>query len=230
MFDGLISTVTIFGADLLRNIKGIRESQDLFDDLGESSEDYMVAIATECRDILPSDQGAITRPFYYGTVLTYPFIQENWQQTIFSSGIDYGVWYGSLDLETTIYETTYHWRRLVVDSFAHKSLEIKADQRVLKVKCQGIIISLLGKEVEWPAITDPNDYTFTNALGAYVKQQNQNGLLVKSARCQGTNAAIFTPDILSDARDYCFLSYIFSPADKTRIRVEREPGKLFMTV
>jgi hypothetical protein len=61
----------------------------------------------------------------------------------------------------------------------------------------------------YPALVDPDSYTFSNALGAYMKSQNQNGVLVRSSRCEEVNAAIFTPLVLSDVRDLCFLTYTF---------------------
>jgi hypothetical protein len=117
-----------------------------------------------------------------------------------------------------------------MDSFSGETAVIIADRRVIKARCEGILVSLLGKEIDYPALIDPDDYSFTNELGAYIKKQNQNGLLVRSARCQGTNVAAFTPSIFSNVIDHCFLTYIFSPSTKDRIRVEREPGKLLMVV
>ena len=43
---------------------------------------------------------------------------SHWQATRFSDGSLYGVWYGSLDIETTVYETAWHWYQFVLDSFA----------------------------------------------------------------------------------------------------------------
>ena len=174
MYTGLIASVVIFDDDLLRNIKGIRESQALFDDLSDNADDHTVACAAECRDTLPTDQGLVTRPFDYGMAITYPFILSNWQRTRFSDGNSYGVWYGSLDLETTIYESVYHWRRFVLDSFPSEVGDIVTDRRVVKAGCQGILVSLLDKEIDFPALIAPDDYTFTNALGAYMKKQNQD--------------------------------------------------------
>ncbi|MEI6205367.1 MAG: RES family NAD+ phosphorylase [Desulfuromonadales bacterium] len=230
MYAGLISSVVIFDNDLLRNIKGIRESQELFDDLTENPGDFMVAYAAESRDTEPTDQALISRPFDYGMAITFPFIQANWQRTRFSAGNNYGAWYGSLELETTIYESAYHWRRFVLDSFSPVVGDIIADRRVVKARCRGILVSLLGKEIDYPALIDPDDYAFTNELGAYMKNQNQNGLLVRSARCLGTNAALFTPSILNNACDHCFLTYTLTPSVNDTIRVEREPGKLLMFV
>ncbi len=214
----------------MRNIKGIRISQNLFDDLGDNADDYTVAHAAESRDTAATDQGLLSRPFDYGAAITFPFLETNWQRTRFSDGTRYGVWYGSLDLETTIHESAYHWRLFVLASFPDERADVVADRRVITVKCSGILVSLFGKELDWPALVAPDDYTFTNALGGYLKSQGQNGVLTRSARCNGTNGSIFKQSVLSNARDTYFLTYIFNPQTNGSIRVEREQGRLLMAI
>ena len=58
--------------------------------------------------------------------------------------------------------------------------------------------TLVGKETAWSALIDSEDYTFANVLGGYLYDQGQNGLLARSARCNGTNAAILRQSVLSD--------------------------------
>src|ERR1039457_3295834 len=161
LYAGLIASVVVFNNDLLRNIKGIRISEDLFDDLGDTS-DYAFAHAAESRDTISSNQALITRPFDYGAAITYPFIQSNWQRTRFSDGMLYGVWYGALDIETTIHESAFHWKRFVLDSFPSETVEVIADRRVISARCSGILVSLVGKEKKWPALIDQGNYSFTN--------------------------------------------------------------------
>ena len=230
MYAKLLTDIVNFDDDLLRNIKGIRSSQDLFDDLCDDPDHYAVAYSAECRDTVTTDQKLLSRPFDYGVAVAFPFLSANWQQTRFSDGIRYGAWYGSLDLETTVYESVYHWRRFVLAAFPAEIANIVGERRVVKVKCRGILVSLVGKETAWPALVDPEDYTFTTVLGGYLHDQGQNGLLARSARCNGTNAAILRQAVLSNVRDHCFLTYIFNPREKGNIRVEREQGVLLMTV
>jgi hypothetical protein len=56
-------------------------------------------------------------------------------------------------------------------------------------------------------------YVFTQRLGAYLRDEGSAGLMVRSARCDGTNAAVLTPTVLSNVRDRCFLTYRCSPAE-----------------
>ena len=71
------------------------------------------------------------------------------------------------------------------------------------------------------------DYRYPQQLGRYLKEQYQNGLLVRSARSRGTNADPFTPGVLSRVRDLCLLTYRVNPA-RDLVRVERTPGRKWL--
>lgn len=229
MYTELLEDVVDFHGDLVRNIKSIRESQSLFDDLSADPEDQAVAAAADSADRLPSDMPLLTRPFDYGSVITYPFVAFNGQGTRFSDGLDYGVWYGSLALETTVYETVHHWHEFILDSFSREDREIVGERRVFEARCDGILIDLRGKQRRERRLLDRRDYRFAQPLGRYLKEQNQNGLLVHSARSRGTNADIFTPRVLSRARDLCFLTYRMNPTEDL-VRVERTPGRKWLEI
>ncbi len=225
--DSLIRDVAAFRGDLVRNIKGVRVSQDLFDDLAKDGAERDVAIAAESATRMPSAAPLITRPFDYGAVITYPFVPHNWQATRYSDGLAYGVWYGALELETTVFETVYHWHRFVADSFAHLDRAIVGERRVFNVLCDAILIDLRGARE--PRLTDRRDYGFTWQVGRYLWERSQSGLLAPSARTAGTCAAIFRPEVLSDVRDLCFLTYRMNPT-QDRVVVERAPGTPWLEV
>lgn len=217
----LIREVVPFDGDLVRNIKGLRVSQDLFDDLARDAADRDVAIAAESATRLPSAAPLISRPFDYGSVITYPFVPHNWQATRYSDGLAYGVWYGALEFETTVYETAYHWHRFVMDSFGALDRAIAGERRVFTVRCNAILIDL--RAAAEPRLTDRRDYAFTWQLGRYLWERSQSGLLARSARAPGTSAAVFRPEVLSDVRDLCYLTYRMNPSED-RVVVERTPG------
>lgn len=225
--EALIREVAAFAGDLVRNIKGVRVSQDLFDDLGRGPADREVAIAAESATRLPSAAPLITRPFDYGTVITYPFVPHNWQATRYSDGLAYGVWYGALELETTVYETVYHWHRFVMDSFAALDRAITGERRVFNVRCDAILIDL--RSAREPRLTDRRDYGFTWQVGRYLWERAQSGLLAPAARAAGTNAAILRPETLSEVRDLCLLTYRMNPAED-RVVVERTPAAAWLEV
>lgn len=226
MFEQLLRQVADFRGDLIRNIKGIRVSQDLFDDLARDRADHAVAIAAETATRLPSRAPLITRPFDYGTVITYPFVPHNWHATRYSDGLRYGVWYGALELETTVRETVYHWHRFVTDSFP-LDREIVGERRVFQVRCEAILIDL--RNAKERRLVQRSDYSFTQQLGSYLSQRAQSGLLAPSARGPGTAAAILRAEALSDVRDLCYLTYRMNPTENSAV-VERTPGETWLRI
>jgi hypothetical protein len=225
--EALVRKAAVFDGDLVRNIKGIRVSQDLFDDLCADAADRAVAIAAESATRTPSAAPLITRPFDYGAVITYPFVPHNWQATRYSDGLHYGVWYGALELETTVYETLYHWHRFVMDSFAGLERDIVGERRAFQVRCDAVLIDL--RAMPEPRLTDRRDYSFTWQVGRFLWQRGQSGLLTRSARSSGTAAAIFRPEALADARDLCFLTYRMNPLVDS-VSVERTPGAVWLEI
>lgn len=222
----LLDTVVPFDDDAYRNIKSIRESQDLFDDLSPFKADRAYAQAA-AEGPIGEHPPLIGRPFDYGTVITFPFVPENWHMTRFSDGTLYGVWYGALELETTVHETVYHWVRFVRDSFPDYDREIRAERRVFRAHVNALLVDLREKHTRFPGLVDPDSYGFTHPLGRYLHEQRQNGLLVRSARCEGTNCNVLVPDVLSNVRDVCYLTYRFVPTG-TQLTVERSSGRRWL--
>jgi hypothetical protein len=226
----LISTLIDYDGSPYRNIKAVRESRSLFDDLAEDEADISAASLADALGKPYSPAPLLTRPFDYGIVITYPFLEKNRQQTRFSDDTLFGVWYGSEEIETTVYETVFHWRNFLLDAFPSENRVIRGDRRIFKVQCRGIVIDLRGKEQTWPALVDRYSYKFTQDLGHYLQDQNQNGLLVASARCRGINLAAFTPRILSGPMDICSLTYLTNLSQGPEVMVEKEPGKTWITI
>lgn len=215
-----------FQEDLVRNIPAIRQSQNLFDDLSLDPADWDLAIAAESAERTPAPAVLVTGPFDYGTVVSYSFDSANWAQTRFSDGRFYGVWYGAIELETTVYETAWHWSRFVLDSFAAEDREINTDRRVFNARCDALLVDLRGREVVYPDLVNRRSYEFTHQVGRYAHSQGLNGLLYRSARCAGTNAAILRPERLTNVRDRAFLTYRFNPARDTFV-AESTPGHIW---
>jgi hypothetical protein len=229
VYEELLRQLADYHGDLVRNIQTIRVSQHLFDDLSPERADQDVAIAAESAERIATEAPLITRPFDYGSVITYPFADFNGHGTRFSDGLAYGVWYGSLELETTVYETAYHRHRFLRDSFPSVNREIRSERRVFQVRCDALLIDLRGKEAAEPRLVDRASYAFTQPLGAYLQAQGSNGLLVRSARCAGINAPIFRPAVLSQVRDLCHLTYLMNPTRSTA-SVERTPGETWLRI
>jgi len=229
MFRELCASNADFRGDLVRNIKGIRRTQHLFDDLSDNPVDWDLAIVAEGQQRIATTAAIISRPFDYGTVITYSFDSANWHATRFGDGVRYGVWYGATDVKTTVYETVFHWHRFLQDSFADADRVIVGERRVLDVRCDALLIDLRGKQKLFPELVSRSSYAFTQKVGTYVYEQGLNGLLVASARCAGVNAAVFKAERLSNAREKMFLTYRCNPAEDKCV-VERTTGKVWMNV
>lgn len=207
------------------NIVGIRDSQNLYDDLTDNPEDYALAqeVEGQKKPIL-TGSGIIDRPFDYG-VIDFPFDTSNWSQTRFSDG-RFGVFYGSLELETTIYETVYHTLQdLDAANFLAQGASIIRERRVCLVEVDAILYDCREKVDEFQDLIHPHDYTYTNDVGRYIHSNDRDGLITKSARCEGVNTPIFRRDRLDRPRDHCFLSYSVDTEDEI-VFVERTRGQV----
>jgi hypothetical protein len=221
-------TVAVAG-DLLRNLKGIRRSQDLFDDLSRDPADWAVAIEAADEAVAGTPSAVVTRPFDYGTVITWSFDPAHWVATRFSDGRRFGAWYGATDIETTVHETVYHWHRFLMDSFPDEDRCIAGERRVCTVRCDATLVDLRGRESEAPGLLDRRSYAFAQQVGAFVRDRGDAGLMVRSARCDGTNVAMFEPTKLSAVRERCFLTYFCRPRED-RVVVERTPGRRWLEI
>ena len=229
-YRGLIDTVADFSGDVLRNIPSVVPSEDLLDDLTSDPRDmaFGEALVDDRKDIFGPESPIITRPFTYGVSLDNTASGNT--ATRFSDGKRFGVWYGSLDLLTTIFETAYHFHRRLADMLTTLDEEVFAHRRVFKVQVRGILIDLRGKSRKFPKLLDKDDYSFTHAVGARLHDDGQNGLLVESARYrEGTNMAVFKPDILSHPRHARYLIYRWVPG-QPMITIEKTPGRTWKRI
>jgi hypothetical protein len=221
--------------DLARNIKSIRVSQNLFDDLSDDPADWLVAQRQE----LASKPGryesvntGIDRPFEeanWFNAIDFPF--KNWMASRFCDG-RFGIWYGSDQVETTVHETVHHWcTGLLADAgfdelvFRGERPGIVGERKVFWVRCAAALADLRPRAPDYPALLHPEDYTFTQSIGARLHREGLPGLVTLSARCDGENYALLNPQVLSTPRLCCQLSYRLTA--KT-VEVEREIGKTWI--
>ncbi len=108
--------------------------------------------------------------------------------------------------------------------------EISPNDAALEHGCgAATLIDVRGKEAAYPDLTSRTSYAFTHRAGRYVHEQDLNGLLARSARCDGTNAAIFKPERLSNVRDRTYLTYRLNVVRDTLV-AERATGRKWLTV
>ncbi|MEM7280701.1 MAG: RES family NAD+ phosphorylase [Pseudomonadota bacterium] len=221
--ESLLSKTTPFRDKVYRNIKSLRVSEDLFDDLSDDPRERGIAMAVESATRAPTARPSIARPF--DDVIDYPF--ANFSETRFSDG-SFGVFYGSLALDTTIYETIYHWYRFLQDSGFETEAAV-SERRVHVVKVDAVLFDCRESYVEYPGLIDPENYQYTHTVGRYIKDQQRDGLLTKSARCDGINTPIFRQDRLNDPIINCYLTYRLDPTADV-VNVEKQIGKRHLQV
>lgn len=206
----LYETVIDYSNDVFRNISTIKPTQHLFDDLSDDPESWEAATIIEIATHLPIENSSlIQRGFEYSNndFIDYPF--ENLTASRFSDG-QVPCWYASESLETTIYETTYHFVRGVqdaIEAFVGEKI-IKTNRRVAKTSCIGLAIDLSNKTDEYPWLIDPMNYSRCQDVGKRIANEGHPLLRVRSARhLAGVNIIAFKSNVLSNVREHCYLEY-----------------------
>lgn len=206
----LYETILDYSNDVFRNIPSIKPTQNLFDDLSDDVTNWEAANNLEIATHNPIENSQlIQRGFEYSenTFIDYPF--ENLTLSRFSDG-QTPCWYSSERLETTIYETVYHFVKGVKDSieaFLGEKI-IRVDRRVAKTSCIGLAIDLSSKAKEYPWLIDPINYSSCQEIGKRIAKEGHPLLRVKSARdADGINIVAFKSNVLSNVREHCYLMY-----------------------
>ncbi len=226
--EGLFDRLCDFRQDVYRNVVSLREATDLFDDINDG-DDQLSAVACEAEMEVKADlpPGIIPRGYYYNAAIGYPFETQPFMQTRYSDG-RYGVWYGSSQFETTIYESAYHMMQRI-QAIEGVSEVVSRERAVYKVSCHALLLDLSNKAGDFPQLMG-NDYTFTHQIGARVHKEGHPGLLAPSARHPGQiNVVAFKKDILSNARHHCYLTYELDPTNGQLV-VSRQEGDRFLTL
>lgn len=217
--------------DVARNIVSLRQSQDLFDDLTDDRAEWLLAQKVEDEVKPPpyrSRTPIIDRPFedaQWFNAITWPF--RHWQASRFSDG-SHGVWYGSESVETTVYESAYHWYRGLLSDAGYEREAVIAERTVYLVACGAALLDLQKAVTEYTDLLHPSDYVFTQSVGARIHREGHPGLLIQSVRRPaGENLAIFNPGVLSNPRHNCQLTYRLQG---DQMVVEKHPGATWITL
>lgn len=211
--------------DVARNIVSLLQSQDLFDDLTDDPAEWLLAQKVE-DEIKPppyrSRTPVIDRPFEdaeWFNAIIWPF--NHWQTSRFSDGT-YGVWYGSDSVETTVYESAYHWYRGLLSDAGFERMTVIAERKVYSVACNAALLDFRKSAEDHPDLLHPSDYAYCQSVGTRIHREGHPGLLTQSVRRPaGTNMAIFNADILSNPRHNCQLTYRL---EGDQIMVDKQPG------
>lgn len=216
---------------VFRNIVSIRQSQDLFDDLSDAPANWQLAQQVEDAVKPPPYQShtpIIHRPFedaHWAHAIDWPF--KHWQHSRFSDG-SFGVWYGCAAVDTSVYETAYHWVSGFLRDAGFERESILAERKVYEVHCDAALLDFRPLSSDYPGLLHPSDYGYTQAIGARLQREGHPGLITCSARHPGgQNYAVFNAAVLSAPQTHCLLSYQL--ADGV-ITVEKQAGKPWLKI
>ena len=231
--DALFSALylTDIHQNVARNIVSLRKSEDLFDDLTEDPEAWQAAQLLEMETqpkLFNSHQPVINRPFEeaeWNVAIGYPFLNSS--QSRFSDG-SFGVWYGADSIETTVYETVYHWQYGLLEDAGFNKPGVEIQRKIYMVQCDSLLIDLRPEIKSHPELVHSTDYSTTQSIGRKLHREGHPGLITRSARTgHGDVYAIFTPNVLSNPVYSCGLTYRTTTSG---VQVERAPGVLWMTI
>ena len=224
-------TLAVVDRDVARNIVSFREPQNVFDDLSELAGEWKVAEQVQDEVGLPlyrSKTPIIDRPFEDANWLNaihWPF--KNNQQSRFSDGT-FGVWYGSETIETTVYESAFHWYSGLLNDAGFEREVVVSERKIYSVACAASLLDCRKAVSAFPELLLPSDYSYTQLVGARIHHEGHPGLIMQSVRrTDGENIAVFNPAVLTNPREIGHLTY---KLDRDSIIVEKHPGKTWMTL
>lgn len=217
--------------DCARNIVSLRESQDLFDDLTDNPAEWLLAQSVEVEvkpHLYRSHTPIIDRPFEdaaWFNAIGWPF--THWQTSRFSDG-SYGVWYGADSVETTVYESAYHWYHGLLCDAGFERESVVAERKVDMVACKAALLDFRQAALTHSELLHSTDYDFPQLVGARIHREGHPGVLIQSVRQpNGESIAVFNPGVLSNPQLSCQLTYRL---ESGKVVVEKQPGTVWLTL
>ncbi len=115
------------------------------------------------------------------------------RKTRFSDG-SFPVFYSALAAETANAEMAYWFQK---DYAGKPPGNRTAFYQGFRCTFEGLEKDLRPKVPDWPDLVHDSDYSFCNRLGAEARERGVDGLVVPSARHEGTNMPVFARRALS---------------------------------
>ena len=224
-------TLTDVHCNVIRNIVSLRSSQDLFDDLSSSPEEWVLAQQVE-DDVKPrlyqSRTPVIHRPFEdtkWFNAIGWPF--KHWQTSRFSDG-SFGVWYGCDTVETSVHETAYHWFSGLLTDAGFEKEKVIGERKLYQVACDAALVDLRPLTTTHSGLVHKTDYSTAQSVGARLHREGHPGLVTASVRYSaGQNYVVLNPDVLSNPQHHCQLTYRL---EGQHIVIEKQPGVAWMDI
>lgn len=188
MLSPVFSTLRDFDEETFRNVPAPLSSAEAFGDLlDQNSAADSSAVAAALVDAMPPGPSFDS---HYFRAVGFPFAPGHLAVSRFSDG-SFAVLCTSLEIETTVYESGYHW--IVDNAELYRALGYwpKAQRSLYAVRLRALLLDLAEKQDLVPDLVS-NDYRFCQEVGKRIHREGLPGLLAPSARRPGgTNADIF---------------------------------------
>ncbi len=227
MYFNKINSIYNFNDNAIRNTPIFTDNNNELLDIADDQFDLDVA-----RKIINKHRKSHFDTIAYHAV-DYVFNQQGCFQSRFSDG-SYPVWYGSLDQETTFYETIFHWHRTIIEAMHYDDdTPIVTNRSLFSVGCNAMLIDLRKSIDEIPELTDKNlkSYKTTQTLGKEIYKQNQSGIYTYSARKnKGENIAIFNRKALSNVEHLKNIEYKYDFKKSKVFVVDKSSKKLILEI
>lgn len=187
----------------------------LFEDVADAEEFdalYAVQMLTNPRiqdeigllDLVPKTQRLYTVPGCGYVMAAFTHINPDGSR--FSNG-DYGIYYAADSLATAIAETVYHKEQFL--SFTDEpAQELDMRSLIADFTAELFDLTLLNKNTE--PLYSPEHYKVSQTLGAEIKRQQEDGVVYHSVRAEGTNFALFKPNIIHKCQQGAHFSYVWN--------------------
>ncbi|MCW5588256.1 MAG: RES family NAD+ phosphorylase [Legionellales bacterium] len=195
----LIDTVTAYQGACFRNTIGFAlEENTLFDDLTDEADEQTIAVKVT-QEL--NNRFLLTAENIFFNAIDYVFERKSWCESRFSDG-HFAAWYASNDVETTFYETIFHWKKAMIDDvdFDLENVPVYTSRTVFNVFCSSDLIDLRTKTPDFPTLISQNTncYFDNQKIGRRLYEQGFPGLITPSSRHKkGDNLVIFNKTVLS---------------------------------
>lgn len=187
----------------------------LFEDVANEDEFaalYSVQMLTNPRvqdeigflSLVPKDQRLYSVPGC-GYVMA-AFTHVNPDGSRFSNG-DYGVYYAADSISTAIAETIYHKEQFL--SYTNEPAQ-EFDMRSLVAEFSAELFDLTDLDKTIELIYSSVDYRVGQNLGAQIKEKQENGVVYHSVRAEGSNFALFKPNLIHQCSQGAHFSYVWN--------------------
>jgi hypothetical protein len=211
-----IPQVTFFNQIAYRLIPSKYPPKSLFDDVANHEEfEILFAIQELTNPRIRNEVGNLNRvPAHerpYGirgcNYALGPFVHLNPAGSRFSSG-DFGVYYAAEDVQTAIAETRHHQQ-----NYFSGIVGLKYDRltmRCLKTQFTASLRDIRGEYFKEHECYNKDNYSVSQQLGAFLKNNNDAGLTYNSVRLAAkTCYALFSPSVIKDIIQTTHYEYIW---------------------